>query len=74
MDIVRKEIIQGFKKIKYKTGFILKAADHFGKVPATLRVHWFSASGFYSIPKKYREELLEMVKAETKKEELTKAS
>lgn len=72
MDVMKKEIIEEYKQIKNKTDFIIKAAERFDREPSTLRAWWFSKSGFYSIPKEFWKELLEMVKAEPKKGELTK--
>ena len=67
MDVMKKEILEEYKQIRNKTDFMIRAAERFGKQPSTLRVWWFSKSGFYSIPKEYWKELLEMVKQEPKK-------
>ena len=50
-----------WKEIKYKTGFISEAAKHFNKRPSTLKNHWFSNVGFWSVPENLHDEVIEFM-------------
>ncbi|WP_272151849.1 hypothetical protein [Tenacibaculum aiptasiae] len=51
-----------WREIKYKTGFIGKAAKHFNKRPSTLKNHWFSNVGFWSVPENLQDDVIEYMK------------
>lgn len=50
-----------YKKVDKKTDFIKFAASYFGKSPKTLRNHWFSETGFWSIPEDYQIEVKQLL-------------
>lgn len=58
-----------WKEIKYKTGFISEAANHFNKRPSTLKNHWFSNVGFWSVPESLQVDVIEFMESYIKKQE-----
>ena len=76
MDVEdKKEVIKSkFSEIKYKTGCIKDTAKKFNRKPTTVRTHWFSESGFWSVPELIIDEVILSLDEEIKaQEELTQA-
>lgn len=47
-----------YNQIEVKGDFLSKCAKHFKRKPQTLKNHWFSAAGFYSIPEELLDEVI----------------
>ena len=56
------EIKKEFGKVQNKTEFIREAAERFPVKPQSIKQNWLCDSGFWSVPKKYRRELLEALR------------
>jgi len=50
-----------WKQIDNKTNFIVMAANDLDKSPNTLRHHWFSNSGFWSVPEEHQPRVIELL-------------
>ena len=57
-----------FSELNNKTKFIKEAADDLNKSPNTLRHHWFSNSGFWSIPEEYQPRVVELLQNKIKEQ------
>ena len=61
---LKDEIKKRFKKLPNdgaKTEFIEYVAFRVGRSPLTIRQHWFCDYGFWSIPKKHQNHVLELL-------------
>lgn len=48
-------------EISHKTSFIELVAEDLDKAPSTLRQHWFSNTGFWSVPEEYQARVVELM-------------
>lgn len=58
-------MIENIKKlyalIDDKTAFLLMASKDLKRSPKTLRAHWFSRTGFWSIPEEHQARVVELL-------------
>lgn len=59
-----------FRQVDHKGKFILASADEFGVTPQTIKSNWLCDSGFWSVPKKHQDRLVELLQRQVQKQNL----
>ena len=57
-----KEIKTRYRKLDNKKKFIEEVCEAVGRSHNTVRHHWFSDSGFWSVPRQYQSTVLSLLK------------
>lgn len=70
IDII-KALWQELRNDGSKTEFIERLAEFLGKSPKTLRQHWFSNVGFWSVPEAYQSTVIFKLREFIKEQERT---
>jgi len=66
--MVINEIELLYKEIKHKSDFIARASTLFKKEYNTLKNHWFSKFGGWSVPKEHKDECVKLMRDTIKKQ------
>ena len=66
MTNLQENIKNLYKQVDGKTQFIKFVASYFNMKPASVRNHWLSESGFWSVPEKQQAELIKLLQNQIK--------